>query len=171
MEYTKHKLPDDVTIFLNNLKEYIGEPIYFYGSIQRSDYYSGSDIDIDIFSNNVDELVIKLSHYLKTSKRRFKKVVQHLDISNKTVFGYKVYYDKNISSPIEISIYSTKDKQTILAEHSLKLNIPFYISWLLIILKFLYYTLHIVNDDYYKYYKKQLLSTCIGLPQNTFIKI
>ena len=171
MEQTKNKLPNDVTIFLNNLKHYVNEPIYYYGSIQRVDYYFGSDIDVDIFSNNVDDLIIKLSHYLKVSKKKFKKVVQHLHTSNKTIFGYKVFYDKNISTPIEISIYSEIDKNTILGEHKLKLNIPFYISWLLIILKFFYYTLHIISDDYYKYYKKELLSTYIGLPQNTFIKI
>jgi hypothetical protein len=33
MEYTKHKLPEDMQIFLTNLKEYIELPLYFYGSI------------------------------------------------------------------------------------------------------------------------------------------
>ena len=60
METTKNKLPEDVQLFLNNLKQYLDKPIYFYGSIQRPDYMSGSDLDVDIFTDNEISTIEKL---------------------------------------------------------------------------------------------------------------
>ena len=50
MEQIKNKLPEDVNIFLKQLSDYINTPLYFYGSIQRDDYFPGySDIDVDFY--------------------------------------------------------------------------------------------------------------------------
>jgi predicted nucleotidyltransferase len=55
METTKNKLSQEESVFFDKLKNYIDKPIYFYGSIQRDDYFPQlSDIDIDIFSDNIN---------------------------------------------------------------------------------------------------------------------
>ena len=43
MENTKNKLTLNESIFFDKLKKYIDKPIYFYGSIQRDDYFQVSD--------------------------------------------------------------------------------------------------------------------------------
>ena len=63
METTKNKLTPYEQSFFDNLRNYIEKPIYFYGSIQRDDYFPQmSDIDIDIFSDNEHSTVIMLQN-------------------------------------------------------------------------------------------------------------
>ena len=51
METTKNDFSPYEKTFFNKMSNYIGEPIYFFGSIQRSYYVPGkSDIDVDIFT-------------------------------------------------------------------------------------------------------------------------
>ena len=60
MEKINNKLPDDVEKFFKSLSKYIEKPLYFYGSVQRSDYFPGSsDIDVDIFTDNVNSTISK----------------------------------------------------------------------------------------------------------------
>jgi tRNA nucleotidyltransferase (CCA-adding enzyme) len=50
MEKINKRLTDRQKHFFNDLSIYINEPIYFYGSIYRTDYIPGkSDIDVDIY--------------------------------------------------------------------------------------------------------------------------
>ena len=59
MEITKNELSPFEKAFFQKLSEYLNEPIYFYGSIQRDDYFPQlSDIDIDIFSYNEKDTVL-----------------------------------------------------------------------------------------------------------------
>ena len=170
MESTKHKLPKDMQIFLTNLKGYIELPLYFYGSIQRDDYFSGSDIDVDIFTDNVDSTIEKLSHYLDIDKHKFDKTLTQYN-KNDIVYGHKIMHkSKNLSLPIEFCIYNNKYKQTVLHENSSKIVLPIYVSISLIILKYFFYTLKVINNKTYIYIKKHLLSTCIGKPVDVFIK-
>lgn len=169
MEYTKHKLPEDMQIFLTNLKEYIELPLYFYGSIQRDDYFSESDIDIDIFTDNETSTIERLSHYLNTNKDKFSKTITKY--GKNVVFGYKIMHKSDeLSFPIEFCIYNTKYKSIVLHENTSKIELPIYISFALVILKFLFYKLKIVDSPTYIYTKRHLLSTCIGKPVDTFIK-
>jgi predicted nucleotidyltransferase len=47
MEYTKNKLPIKTHKFLNKLSNYLDTKLYFYGSVQRLDFFTNqSDIDI-----------------------------------------------------------------------------------------------------------------------------
>ena len=49
MEQINNSLPNDVNVFFKELSDYIDTPLYFYGSVQRNDYFPGnSDIDVDI---------------------------------------------------------------------------------------------------------------------------
>lgn len=76
MTKTRNKLPDTTNNFLTNLSEYLQTELYFYGSIQRGDFFPGhSDIDIDIFTSNEKSTINTLSNYLQIDKNKFKKVI------------------------------------------------------------------------------------------------
>ena len=137
METTKNKLPEDVQLFLNNLKQYLDKPIYFYGSIQRPDYMSGSDLDVDIFTDNEISTIEKLSHYLDIPNYKFKKTISKYNNDHTVIYGHKIMYiSKELSLPIEFSIYNEKYKTHVLNEHNSKVNLPFYITvFLIVILK------------------------------------
>ena len=95
METTKHKLPNDVQLFLTNLKHYLDLPLYFYGSIQRHDFINGSDLDVDIFTDNESSTIQKLSHYLNRPKSHFKKTIAKYnnDPTHTIIYGHKFQYN------------------------------------------------------------------------------
>lgn len=172
METTKNKLPENVSIFFNNLSEILDKKLLFFGSIQRNDYLPGkSDIDVDIFTDNVHSTITKMQYYLQINKKKFKRFVWRLNNKNRTLAdGYKVMYrsfDGSFSA--EFSIYNEKFKQTILDEHLQKTTLPFYASWMLIVLKFLYYKLKLMDKKNFSYYKKKIMSFMIGLPDDQFV--
>ena len=46
------------------MQEYLDTKLYFYGSVQRNDYIDNvSDIDICIFSDNIDSTILKVQQY------------------------------------------------------------------------------------------------------------
>ena len=164
METTKHELSPYAHNFFNRLKNYINEKIYFYGSIQRNDYFSeSSDIDVDIFTENTSSTIIKIQHFLNVDKSEFKKIIYKLNTNKKIVYGYKIKYSDPINHFFtEISIYPEKNKPEVLLEHNFKQNMPFYISLPLIILKYFYYNLKFIPDDIYnklKYFFLDSLNT------------
>jgi hypothetical protein len=160
METTKNELPIYAKDFFNKLSNYLDTKIYFYGSIQRYDYFPNfSDIDVDIFTDNEKSTVSKLAHFLELNKNEFKKIVYRLHKSNKVIYGYKIKYDdieNNFST--EISVYNEKDKEDILLEHNSKINIPFYITGLLYFLKFFYYSLGILPQNIYYLIKNFIIN-------------
>ena len=172
METTKHQLPEDVQIFLTNLKHYLDKPLYFYGSIQRSDFISGSDLDICIFTDNENSTIEKLSHYLNTPKYKFKKIILKYSKDHTIIYGHKlVYVTTDISLPIEFAIYNEKNKIKILHDNNSRVILPVYASFLLIILKTIFYKLHLINIKTYAKLKEFCFTTLIGKEKNTFIKI
>ena len=170
METTRNKLTDDEYMFFKNLSGYLETQIYFYGSVQRPDYFPGrSDIDIDIFTDNETATLSKLQHHLHIPKEKFKSFVGKLN-NNRIVKGTKVMYksqDEEFSA--EISIYNEKYKDIVLYEHQSKSSLPFYITFCLVILKFLYYDLHLFPIEYYSPVKKWLLSYGIQLTNSDFL--
>jgi hypothetical protein len=171
METTKNKLPDDVNTFFKNLSKYLDTKLMFYGSVQRSDYFPGSsDIDVDIFTDNVDSTIVKLGHFLNAKKKSFKKVVWRIATTGKMVYGRKIMYkNPDINLTAEFSIYDSKYKKQVLEQHLKKTIVPFYVSILLYIIKFLYYDLHIINSSWYRYLKMKSLSLGLGLPEEQFL--
>ena len=170
MEFTKNKLPIETIHFFNELSEYIGIKPLFYGSVQRYDYFHGhSDIDVDIFSENIKSTMNKMQHFLGISKKKFKKVVWKL-INGKMVYGFKTFY-KNEEKDIyvEFSVYNKTFEKDVLQEHLYKTHLPLYISLMLMILKFCFYKLQIINRKTYIYYKNKILSLGIGLPEDKFV--
>jgi hypothetical protein len=158
MEQINEKLTDKQKQFFKNLSIHIDKPIYFYGSIYRADYFPGkSDIDIDIFTDNETSTIQMLCNFLNMNRNEFKKSFYKLDTT--VVRGFKgKYKDKINNIDVEISIYNDRYKTIVLDEHNKAKCLPFYISILLIILKFCYYNLGIIPDYIYKKIKLNLVN-------------
>lgn len=160
------KLTQEQTLFFKSLSAYIDKPLYFYGSILRNDYFNGkSDIDIVVFTDNDKSTLSKLSLFLNIDKSQFRTFVSKHYSNYKINKGKKVKYQNKFVNA-EISIIDENDKNTFLKLHSHQ--IPLYISILLILLKFLYYTLAIISEDNYKIYKHKLLH---GNKEINFVKL
>jgi len=167
-DHINKNLTHQQKIFFENMTQYLDTPLYFYGSILRTDYDKKSDIDLCIFSDNILSMQNKLQHFLSIDKRKFKKIIWKK--SKKIIYGTKIMYKnpkKNIIS--EISIFNFKDREDILDDHYSKVSIPFYAVAMLYILKFLHYKIEIMNRSYYAYFKKLLLSYGIGKTFDPFI--
>ena len=160
METTRNELTPYAKEFFYKLSNYLDTKIYFYGSVQRPDYFpASSDIDVDIFTDNESSTISKLQYFLGVEKFKFKKFLYKLHKSNRIVYGKKVtYYDKENNFSTEISIYSEKDKNAVLEEHNSKTNLPFYISFMLMFLKYFYYNLGILPKKFYKYLKRIVMN-------------
>ena len=171
METTKNKLTAYEHAFFDKLRQYIDKPIYFYGSIQRDDYFpQKSDIDIDIFSDNEISTLHMVQNFLDLGKNEFKKSVYKMNKTNKVIHGYKgKYIDLKNNLNVEISLYNEKDKNDILQEHNSKNYIPFYIIFILKILKILHYNLGILPIVYYSRFKKFLTNYCYDNNDAAFV--
>lgn len=173
METTKNTLSPYASVFFTRLSNYLETPMYFFGSIQRNDYFpKSSDIDVDIFTDNENSTMIKMQHFLKIEKYKFKKFVYRLVKSNKMVHGYKVSYkEKEHSLFAEFSIYNEKVKDLILEEHRRKFVLPYYVSFFLVILKYFYYDLGIMPKFLYYKIKIFLMNFCIDGKNTEFVVI
>jgi hypothetical protein len=171
METTKNEMDAYSKNFFYKLGNYLDTKIYYYGSIQRNDYFPGkSDIDVDLFTNNVSSIIIKLQNLLGIEKDKFKKSVYNLHKTKKIVYGHKVSYkDPDNNFLTEISIYDEKDKEAILIEHNSKAILPFYVSWLLIILKTFYYNLGILSLEVYMYLKNFIMGFMVEGEDSEFV--
>lgn len=159
MNKIKHKLNDTQKEFVYNLSQYINTPLIFYGSILRNDYIPNkSDIDVAIFTDNENSTIYKLTDFLNIKKSDFKKVVYK--IKTKVVHGYKyMYINGNQDIKLEISVYNNKYKKIITNEHSICEQLPYYIGWMLIIIKCLYYHLGFISFDMYRKCKNLLMNS------------
>ena len=113
METTKNKLSPYETIFFNKLSNYLDTKLYFFGSIQRYDYFPGiSDIDVDIFTDNVSRTISQIQNYLRIDKNSTTKFIYKVDKKNseyKIINGHKIEYeDPENSLSVEFSIYDEK---------------------------------------------------------------
>ena len=69
METTKNKMSHFAEKFFHKLKNYLDTKLYYYGSIQRNDYFpNSSDIDVDIFTDNEQSTITKLQNFLHPMK-------------------------------------------------------------------------------------------------------
>lgn len=148
--------------FFDELRSYIDKPLYFYGSIQRIDYFPGkSDIDVDIFTDNEDETIFRMKNLLGI--RAAKRAVYKLDKVDTLVRGYKCKYeDPSKGCMVEFSIYNEKDKDLVLKEHSNKFQLPAFIVFLLAIVKYLYYHLGVLPDSSFSFLKNFIMNTLYG---------
>lgn len=145
---------------INGLSNYLDIQFYYYGSIQRGDYIRGkSDIDIAIFTDNEKSIMVKMQHYFKVEKEKFKKVLWKLRKNNIVFYGYKMKYDNEQDNiHIEFSIYNENLKEDIIKFQSSTINIPFYITWILTILKVLHYQCNILPLSIFTYLKLNIFN-------------
>ena len=173
METTTNKMSPYATQFFNKLSKYLDTQLYYYGSIQRADYFPEySDIDVDIFTDTESGTISKLQHFLGVPKRDFRKFVYKLHKTGEMVYGHKVKYaDITNKFAIEISIYNEKYKDNVLYEHNSKLVLPFYVTILLIILKTFYYRLGILPEPVYDYLKNIIMNYLVEGTDVEFVVI
>lgn len=171
METTKNEMPEYNKIFFNKLKNYLDTKIYFFGSVQRADYFpTGSDIDVAIFTDNIKSTIYKLQVFLNAERSDFQKFVWRLNYDNSLVEGYKIMHkEPQHNFVVEICIYDEKYKEGILNEHNGKKDLPFYATFALIIIKFLFYTLNIIPSEWYIYLKKIILTKMIFKKEDDFV--
>jgi len=155
--------------YFKKVEEDLGIKLYFYGSIHRYDYFPNeSDIDIDIFAENIDSMSFQLKQYFHVKSKKVKKIMTY--INGIPIHGYKfAYFEPRLRLKCEFSVYPTRHKQLILKEHMKKTNVPFIGIFLLVILKTLFYSLKIIDLKSYKITKKHILSHVIGYTDPPFI--
>jgi len=158
METTKNGLTPEQRRFFDRLRNYINKPIYFYGSIQRNDYFPGkSDFDIDIFTDNESSTIYALCNFLQLKKTDFKKSVYK--VNNTIIHGYKVKYkDEQNKIIVEIGLYNEKFKTIVMKDHLKDFDLPFYITIVLVFIKFLFYNLQIISKETYKRLKRLIMN-------------
>ena len=173
METTKNTLSYYASNFFTKLSNYLDTPMYYFGSIQRNDYFpKSSDIDVDIFTDNENSTMIQMQYFLGIEKYKFKKFVYRLEKSKRMVHGFKVSYkEKENSLFAEFSIYNKKFKEDVLEEHRRKIILPFYISVFLVLLKYLYYDFGILSKFIYFKIKKFLMNFCIDGKNTEFVVV
>jgi hypothetical protein len=158
MDLINKRLTYNQQQFFNSFSQYINQPLYFYGSIKRADFIPGkSDVDIDLFTENTSSTIQMVCNFLNVKRSDVKKFVYK--INNKVVYGYKTKYeDDSIGVKMEISIYNIKYKQVILEDRKYGECLPFYIIFVLYIIKFLFYNLKIISKQTYKRCKRFLMN-------------
>ena len=173
METTRNQMPDYAKYFFKKLTDYLDVKIYYFGSIQRFDYFpSSSDIDADIFTDNESSTISKMQNFLGIPRYDFRKFVYRVHKANKMVYGYKVKYEdleNNFST--EISIYNEKYKHDVLMEHNSKTTLPMHITLLLVILKTFYYKIPILSEDIYGFLKKFIMNYMVEGSDAEFISV
>ena len=98
----KKKMIDPEHEFLKEMQNYLGVPIFVYGSIFRLDYFPNkSDIDMSIFSDDVETTVKRLTDYLGISSSKMKifkmKCVNKHNHKTKIIWGFKTNYRLDVS--------------------------------------------------------------------------
>jgi hypothetical protein len=157
MNVIRDDFPKDVKDFFKKLENYLDTDLYFYGSVNRSDYiHNKSDIDIAIFTDNEYSTINKLQHILHVKRNAFDKIIWKLN--GNMLYGYKIMCEKYINIKCEIVIYNNNFKEIVLDEIKQYNSIPLYLSFLLFILKTLYYTFPIISKKTYAEYKRYLFN-------------
>jgi hypothetical protein len=157
MNKIRDDFPPDVKKFFIDLKNYLDTDLFFYGSVNRSDYIHGkSDIDVAIFTDNEYSIISKIQHFLHVKRDAFDKLVWKLQ--GKIIYGYKIKCDKYTNSKCEIAIYNKEYKDFLLKEMQTYDKLPLHVSILLYILKMLHYNLSLISNKTYLDYKRYVFN-------------
>lgn len=167
--FIQKNMTPEMRKYFDHLQLVLGLKFYFYGSIHRYDYFHHeSDIDIDIFAQNIDSTLFQMKQYLHIPNKKVKKVMTYLD--KNVIQGYKFSYtDKKLQLKCEYSIYPSKYKSLILSEHLKKTNLPILGILCLLIIKTIYYNLKLMDMQTYKKTKRVILSSVVGYKDPPFV--
>ncbi len=173
METTKNKLSNYQNHFFRRLSQYLDTKLYFFGSVQRDDYFpEASDIDVDIFTENESSTITKMMNFLNVPREDFKHFVWKLNVNEEVAHGHKIMYkEPEHAMAVEFSIYNEKLKPPILYEHQQKSVIPLHATCSLILIKFLFYRFNIIPANWYTQMKRFILSTMINKDYDHFVVV
>ena len=152
----KEKLDKKEYDFFYRLEQQLELPLYFIGSITRYDYIKGkSDLDIEVFSENIASTKHKIDYLLDyfLKKKEPKYIV--FKINDIPMSGYK-YYFQNENFSFDFTIYKKESQELLLYQRNIETNIPFYLTFFLITVKYLYYYLNIISNNQYSFIKKKI---------------
>lgn len=160
METTRNKLPEKTEYILNKLSEYLDTKLYFFGSVQRLDYFPGkSDIDIDLFSDNVDMTMYKLAYFFRVDKHEFKKVVMRIKDNNHIIHGHKIVIERPQDQfQCEFLVFHDKYKEDVLHDSIKKIDLGYWQLFILYFLKLFYYQWGIIPKKWYKNCKRFIIN-------------
>ena len=100
---------------------------------------------------------------MQIKKEDFKKFVWKLYITDTIVNGTKyAYIDEENNFKCEFCIYDEKFKNDLLIEYKDKINLPFYSILLLKILKIIHYKLKLITNEWYRYFKRRVITYLSG---------
>jgi hypothetical protein len=158
MDLINKRLTQNQKIFFDNFSQYINQPLYFYGSIKRSDFIPGkSDIDVDIFTDNESSTIQLMCNFLDVKRCYVKKFVYK--VNTNIVYGYKIKYKDEINDiNVEISVYNNKYKNIILQDRNYGESLPFHIIIALYIIKIMFYNFNLISKKTYKRCKRFLMN-------------
>ena len=158
LEEIKNKLTKYQYDYFTELKEHIDLPIYFYGSISREDYVKNkSDLDVEVFTNNIKATKIKIEHLFNYYQIKNENRFIAFDFNNKPISGYKYFFKDEIRGlQFDFIIFNKSCEDILLHQHKIiETQLPFLCSVFLIVMKFLYYNLNIINKETMVYIKRQ----------------
>ena len=90
METVRNNLPQHMNLYFNKLSTYLDTKLYFFGSVQRLDYLENeSDIDIAIFTDNMEPMLLKIQNLLKS-------LFQKKQAKTKFILGIKLFMKEMI---------------------------------------------------------------------------
>ena len=173
MEDIRNRLTERNYYFLKRFQEYIGTELLFFGSIKRCDFlFNHSDIDIAIITDNIEETIIKLKHFLNIDNRKMRKIIQKFTKESNIVYGYKTNYDDiDNKLSLEIVIYDKKYNKQVLKSINNTNNFPLYISYFLLFIKIIYYNLNIISKETFDFLKKNIIQNYLNQSPNNLISI
>ncbi len=148
------KFSENTQFFLKNLEDSTNHKIYYFGSSRRLDYIQGCDIDMAMFTDNTISLIYQIIGLLNIGND-FKRIVHTRN--NNVIHGYKLIY-KNNDIDIELVIYDNKFKNIMLDFYDESANIPFMVTIVLLILKYMR-NYNILNKKLYYKIKVFLINT------------
>jgi predicted nucleotidyltransferase len=164
MDDIKNRLTEYKYNFLSKMKEYLETEFIFYGSIKRVDYFeSNSDIDIAIITDNPTSMLAKIKNYLNLKNRKIRKIYQSFNNYPSLINGYKLTYKDNENNwGFDVVIYNEKYRDMVMKDIFYINNLPFYITSILYILKFLYYKLNLISKSIFLEVKTRLFSLVLN---------
>ena len=177
MNIAQNNINEETQMFLDKLSNAINSKLHLFGSVLTNDYYPNkSDIDIDIFSDNVAATKYNLFAFLNNHNNSKKDIVfkKFVFVTNKDkiINGIKTSY-KNEQNKIflELNIFDTTIKEYVLNERRYKQNFPFYVTALYSIIKFCHYELNLISVVNYRSLKELCLNYLIGGKKIEFVNL
>lgn len=160
-EEIKYKLTQPQYDFFYELKEYVGLPIYFIGSILRYDYFKGySDLDVIIFSPDIDSIKLKIKHFLNIDK---KDRIIFLNINKQPISGYKFYYNDSFKGEkkidFDLTIFKENSKKILIDFKKQQYDVPILCIIYFLVIKTLHYYVGIIDKNMYSDLKNFVWNT------------